>query len=189
MKHIKKTSIWATVILIVGIFITSQAFAGEIKTQEKAASGVKMEPKSGVRPEVHQKAEFEKGYHRAMIKRHQGINALSASELIGKPVISADGQPAGKLKDIIIFQGGRVHYGILSMGTMGAEKLVPVPFESLQIIKGSEQLTLNLDAEMIENAPTLSKEELNTCWNSDKGKEVHSYFGMNDYMTPMKKKE
>ena len=189
MKRMKKISLWAVVLLVSCMFIAIQAIAAEPKDEPGVGKG----PESGIKPGYeHQKTmgekyqngeKYHKGegyYHKGMMKNYHGIRGHRASELIGKDVVSADGQEIGELEDIIIFRGGRVHYGIISTG----DKYVPVPYFSLQRAEDKDQLMVNLDKEKIENAPGLNEEQLGTWWESDIGDEVHTYYGFDRMEEP-----
>jgi sporulation protein YlmC with PRC-barrel domain len=172
----KRVGIWVIGVVIGSIFVTTQAYSADQPGQVKAVPGVGKEPESGLGPEEG---------HLMGVQSQSGMNGYRATEIIGKPVVAGNGEKVGELEDVVIFQNGQVHYGILSLKARGSETYTPVPFEAMEINE-SDQLTVNLEKEKIENAPGLSRQELSTWWNSDVGEKIYSYYGQEPlHMMPM----
>jgi len=66
---------------------------------------------------------------------HQIDGMVRASEFIGENVTNGKGEKVGTVDDLIVSQGDRVFYAVLSVGGfLGVgDKLVAVPFEELRI--------------------------------------------------------
>ena len=66
---------------------------------------------------------------------HQVDGMVRASEFIGETVTNGKGEEVGTVDDLIVSQGDRVFYAVLSVGGfLGVgDKLVAVPFEELKI--------------------------------------------------------
>jgi len=85
---------------------------------------------------------------------------LHASKLIGTEVKSSSGTNCGKLEDIIIDpQSSRAKFAIIARRGQGTgEKRVPVPWQALSI-SSDQDVTLNVDPQKMESAPTVSSED------------------------------
>jgi len=82
---------------------------------------------------------------------------IHASKLIGAEVKSSNGEKYGKVEDIILDpQSGRAKFAIIGKGGVlrVGEKRLPVPWEALSVTS-EKQVTLNMDPQKLESAPTL----------------------------------
>ena len=91
-----------------------------------------------------------------------------ASTLIGKPVVNANNETIGEIKDLVTGEDGAIiaaligHGGFLGLG----EKEVAVRFEDLDIVRDEADditVTANLSNEMLASAPdyeTLTEQEM-----------------------------
>lgn len=82
-----------------------------------------------------EKAGMAKSTSAAIRPTHQVDGMVRASEFIGEDVTNGKGETVGTVDDLIVSQGDRVFYAVLSVGGfLGVgDKLVAVPFEELKI--------------------------------------------------------
>jgi sporulation protein YlmC with PRC-barrel domain len=111
-------------------------------------------------------------------------SVLSATSIINTSVVNAAGEDLGKIEELMIdLNSGRVSYAVLSFGGflgMG-DKLFAIPFEALTVDTVEEQIILNVDKEILKNAPGFDKDNWpNTsehAWLVD----VYEYYGYRPY--------
>jgi len=83
---------------------------------------------------------------------------VSGSTIIGTAVKNAQGEDFGKIKDLMIdAQSGRVTSAVLSVGgTLGiGAKQVEIPWDTLKLGLGKEELVVEMDKEQLQNAMTV----------------------------------
>jgi len=101
-----------------------------------------------------------------------------ANNLMGKSVVSQQGNDLGSIDDLVISENGQVEFIILSRGgTLGiGGDMVPVPWEAANLQMGADdQFTAEITEEQLENAPTF--EDYAQIGSQEYEQEVHSYFG------------
>jgi sporulation protein YlmC with PRC-barrel domain len=106
--------------------------------------------------------------------------ALSASMLIGDPVVNRKGEKLGKIEDLVIHpQGFCIEYAVLSFGGflgMG-DKRFAVPLEAMQLSPEEKKFTLDVDKERLKNAPNFDKDQLPDASDRAFGATVYSFYG------------
>ncbi|MGM0453422.1 MAG: PRC-barrel domain-containing protein [Thermodesulfobacteriota bacterium] len=144
------------IVLMMGIAMPVFAQAGE----KKAASDVKTET-----------MQTESG-------QALGGEALRASEMMGKTVQDQAGNEVGKIGDLIIGDSGRIAYMVLAQGgVLGiGEKMMPVPWGKIES-QTEDALTLAVDEETLQQAPTFSSNEWETFSRQDWEQTVRGYYG------------
>jgi len=88
--------------------------------------------------------------------------ALSASTLIGDDVINLEGESLGTIEELMIdVKNGRIAYAVLSFGGfLGiGDKLFAVPWSAMSLNTEEEAFVLDVDREMLENAPGFDKDD------------------------------
>jgi sporulation protein YlmC with PRC-barrel domain len=109
---------------------------------------------------------------------------VDASKIIGCKVENAKDENLGKIEDLMLdLHDGRIAYGVLSFGGflgMG-DKLFPVPFEALQYRAADGKCVLNVDKEVLKNAPGYSRDQLpdvnDRAWRT----QIFSHYGYEPY--------
>ena len=114
---------------------------------------------------------------------------LSASSIMGHKVINTAGEQLGSMKELMIdLDGGLIAYAVLSFGGilgMG-DKLFAIPWEALTIDTENHTLILDVDKEVLENAPGFDKDH----WPDNAKYEagwllgVYEYYGYSPYWMP-----
>lgn len=109
---------------------------------------------------------------------------LSATTLIGDPVVNAKGENVGKIEDFMLdLPKGRIRYAVLSFGGfLGiGDKLFAVPPEALRIDTENHRLILDVDKKRLENAPGFDKDDWpdtgETAWQL----KVYEFYGATPY--------
>jgi sporulation protein YlmC with PRC-barrel domain len=116
---------------------------------------------------------------------------LSASKLIGNKVINREGEQLGNIKDLMIdLDDAQIAYAVLSFGGfLGlGDKLFAIPLEAL-IFRGKDHtVILDVDKEVLKNAPGFDKDQ----WPDDAQYEagwlldIYEYYGYSPYWIPDK---
>ncbi len=111
----------------------------------------------------------EKGGEAALME-----SGFRANQFLDRTARNSQGERVGKVSDFVFGQNGKIEYLILSYRTDGSEKLIPVPFDIVEVTPGNVALTVDISRDRLTNAPALSewKDFDNPEWTS----EVHSYY-------------
>ena len=109
-----------------------------------------------------------------------GGKSLTATKLIGDPVVSPRGEDLGKIEDLVIDPTtGRVDYAVLSFGGflgMG-DKLFAVPLEALKLSPEEKRFILDVDKERLKQAPGFDKKNWPDASDRAFGTKVYNYYG------------
>lgn len=110
--------------------------------------------------------------------------ALSASTITGDKVRNHEGDKLGSLEEIVIDIGtGRVAYAVLaSGGFLGlGDKYFAVPWELLSIDTDNHEVVIDVDKEVLKDAPGFDKDDWpdvdDRTWMGD----VYRYYGSEPY--------
>jgi sporulation protein YlmC with PRC-barrel domain len=85
------------------------------------------------------------------------LSGIHLNKLIGADVKSNAGENYGKVEDVIMDpQTGKATFAVIGKGGILklGEKRLPVPWQALTI-NSEKQVTLNMDAQKLESAPTV----------------------------------
>ena len=114
---------------------------------------------------------------------------LSATTMIGEKVVNTAGEHLGNIKELMIdLDDGLIAYAVLSFGGflgMG-DKLFAIPWEALTVDSESHTLILEVDKEVLKNAPGFDKDN----WPDNAKYEagwllgVYEYYGYQPYWIP-----
>lgn len=111
-------------------------------------------------------------------------STLSASTLIGDPVVNRKGEDLGKIEDLMIDpEQGRVNYAVLSFGGflgMG-DKLFAVPMQALKLSREDKKFILDVDKERLKNAPGFDKNHWPDITDRSFGSKVYAYYETRPY--------
>jgi sporulation protein YlmC with PRC-barrel domain len=106
--------------------------------------------------------------------------ALSATRLIGDPVVNRKGEKLGKIEDLVIHpQGFCIEYAVLSFGGflgMG-DKRFAVPLEAMQLSPEERKFILDVDKERLKNAPGFEKDKWPDTSDRAFGTAVYGFYG------------
>ena len=100
-------------------------------------------------------------------------------DIIGKEVISYQGQSLGEIKELMIdAAAGRVTYAVLSFGGfLGlGDKLFAVPWVSLSYDRDRDAFMIKADKELLENAPGFDKDKWPNMSDATWKWTVHKYY-------------
>ncbi len=109
---------------------------------------------------------------------------LSATTVIGDTVRNAEGEKLGTLKELMIdTEFGQVAYAVLSFGGfLGlGDKLFAIPWEALQLLPDEHAFMLDVDRELLEEAPGFDKDNWPQFTDRTWGTEIHAYYGYEPY--------
>ena len=114
---------------------------------------------------------------------------LSATSIIGDKVINSAGEQLGTMKELMIdLDAGLIAYAVLSFGGfLGlGDKLFAIPWEALTLNDEDHTFILDVDKEVLKDAPGFDKEH----WPDNAKYEagwllgVYEYYGYSPYWMP-----
>lgn len=109
---------------------------------------------------------------------------LSASTLKGDKVVNNQGEDLGNIDDLMLdLEGGRIAYAVLSFGGflgMG-DKLFAIPWDAMTVDQENKQLVLNVDKNLLKQAPGFDKDNWPDMTDPAWGAELYSYYGYRPY--------
>lgn len=108
------------------------------------------------------------------------VNLLSAGSLKGTDVVNKAGENLGELEELMVdLSNGRVAYAVLSFGGfMGlGDKLFAIPWKAFTVDQNREEIVLNVDKEVLEDAPGFDKNNWPQVATSAWLNNVYSHYG------------
>jgi sporulation protein YlmC with PRC-barrel domain len=119
---------------------------------------------------------------------------LSASAILGNKVINTAGEQLGNLKELMIdIDDGYIAYAVLSFGGfLGlGDKLFAIPWEALTWGLEDHAFILDIDKDVLKNAPGFDKDHWPTDDQSGAGwlLDIYEYYGYSPYWRPDKQEE
>jgi sporulation protein YlmC with PRC-barrel domain len=114
---------------------------------------------------------------------------LAATTIIGDKVVNPAGEQLGSLKELMIdLDEGRVAYAVLSFGGflgMG-DKLFAIPWEALILDPAEHAFILDVDKEVLKNAPGFDKDHWpdNAQYEAGWLLDIYEYYGYLPYWMP-----
>jgi len=114
---------------------------------------------------------------------------LSATTIVGDKVLNTAGEQLGTIKELMIdLNDGLIAYAVLSFGGflgMG-DKLFAIPWEALTIDTENHAFILDVDKEVLENAPGFDKGHWpdNAKYEANWLLGVYEYYGYSPYWMP-----
>lgn len=109
---------------------------------------------------------------------------MSATTMIGDGVVNPDGKDLGEMVEIMIdLDRGRVAYAVLSFGGfLGlGDKLFAIPWPALELDTEDKVFVLDVDQEMLENAPGFDKDDWPETIEQEFLAEIHAFYGYEPY--------
>ena len=107
-------------------------------------------------------------------------STLSATTLIGDPVVNRAGENLGKIEDLMIEpELGRVSYAVLSFGGfLGVgNKLFAVPMQAMRLSRENKKFVLDVDKDRLKNAPGFDKDHWPDFADPAYGNKLYAYYG------------
>ncbi len=123
------------------------------------------------------------------MKEHPRI--LSAATIIGDKVVNAEGEQLGNIRDLVIdLDDAQIAYAVLSFGGfLGlGDKLFAIPLEALTFNKEAHTVILDVDKEVLKNAPGFDKDRWPDSAQYEAGwlLDIYEYYGYSPYWMPDK---
>jgi sporulation protein YlmC with PRC-barrel domain len=109
---------------------------------------------------------------------------LSASTLTGDRVRNRDGEDLGKIEELMIdVINGRIAYAVLSFGGfLGlGDKLFAIPWDAMELRGDEHKFVLNVDKEVLRNAPGFDKDNWPDMADPDWGLNIYRHYGVRPY--------
>jgi sporulation protein YlmC with PRC-barrel domain len=116
---------------------------------------------------------------------------LSATRLIGNKVVNTEGQQLGNIKELMVdLDDGQIAYAVLSFGGfLGVgDKLFAIPLEALTINPQDHTVILDVDKEVLKDAPGFDKDHWpdNAQYEAGWLLDIYEYYGYSPYWMPDK---
>lgn len=109
---------------------------------------------------------------------------VDANKLVGCKVENSKGENLGKIESLMLdLHEARIAYAVLSFGGflgMG-DKLFPVPMEAIQFRAEDERCILDVDKEVLKNAPGYDRDTLPDVTDRSWRREIFSHYGYVPY--------
>lgn len=132
-----------------------QARASEQPTWEREAAAGKERMKEGMKAPAAESAD------------------MAVFALKGKDAVDRDGKALGRFDHIVISRDGRVDYVVLSH----ERKLIPIPWNALDVSSQKDALVLDMDKNKLANAPSIDKKDfLHALTTPDFKDKIHSFY-------------
>lgn len=109
---------------------------------------------------------------------------LEADKIIGCKVENSKGESLGRIENLEIdLQANRVAYAVLSFGGfLGiGDKLFPVPLEALTYSGAGERFIVDLDKDLLRNAPGYDKHTLPNVNDRSWRTRIFTHYGYEPY--------
>jgi sporulation protein YlmC with PRC-barrel domain len=116
---------------------------------------------------------------------------LSATTIIGNKVVNPEGEQLGSIKELMIdLDDGQIAYVVLSFGGFlgRGDKLFAIPLEALMFDNENHTVILDLDKEVLKNAPGFDKDHWpdNAQYEAGWLLDIYEYYGYSPYWMPGK---
>jgi sporulation protein YlmC with PRC-barrel domain len=109
---------------------------------------------------------------------------LSAGTLTGDRIRNMQDEDLGKVEEIMLdLHSGRVAYVVVSFGGfLGiGDKLFAVPWDAFRLDTDRKIFILDIDRQVLENAPGFDKDNWPDFANQEWGSRIYSYYGYEPY--------
>jgi sporulation protein YlmC with PRC-barrel domain len=116
---------------------------------------------------------------------------LSASSIVGNKVVNSEGEPLGTIKDLVVdLDDAQIAYAVLSFGGLLGlgDKLFAIPLEALTFDTRNKSVILDVDKDVLKNAPGFDKDHWPTNAQYEAGwlLDIYEYYGYSPYWMPDK---
>ena len=116
---------------------------------------------------------------------------LSANSMIGNKVANSEGELLGTIKDLVVdLDDAQIAYAVLSFGGLLGlgDKLFAIPLEALTFDTRNKSVILDVDKDVLKNAPGFDKDHWPTNAQYEAGwlLDIYEYYGYSPYWMPDK---
>jgi sporulation protein YlmC with PRC-barrel domain len=105
----------------------------------------------------------------------------AASSLENATVVDRDGEDVGQIEDVLVLaRGGGVAYAVVAYGNLFDQgfRHVAVPWTALAVAANGDRIVLDVDPEVLEDAPSFVKDgwptDVDDAWMAD----LHRHYGL-----------
>src|SRR5262245_56237139 len=112
--------------------------------------------------------------------REVGPIIRATKDVVGKRIANLEGEEIGEIQEIMVdVPAGQVTYAILSFGgVLGiGDKLFAVPWVSLTYDSGNDRFLMEVDKDLLKNAPGFDKNHWPDMSDPTRLSEIHTYYG------------
>lgn len=172
-NNMRKYLILIAAVVLIAVLTGSPVFAA-------AQAGQSSKPGQITQPLGQKPTEAQAGQQGPL------TNAFLANELMDKKVISMrQNEPLGTVQNMVIDPNGFVAYILLepAPGMKETGQLIAIPWDVAHPTIHNNQVELFLSKQQVQNAPTISKNNLAQLQNPEWQQKNFAYFGMG-YMPP-----
>ena len=117
---------------------------------------------------------------------HVHPRVLSAGSIIGTRVFNTEGEALGHIKDLVVdLDDAQIAYAVLSFGGFVGlgDKLFAIPLEALSFDTQGHRVVLDVDQEVLKNAPGFDKDKWPDAAQYEAGwlLDIYEYYGYSPY--------
>ena len=113
-----------------------------------------------------------------------GPALMGADTLLGNDVYNLGAEKLGTIKEFMIeMSTGSITYAVLSYGGfLGlGDRLFAVPWQALKLDTVNHRFNLNVDKEVLKDAPGFDKDHWPSMGEARWANEIHGYYGIRPY--------
>lgn len=111
--------------------------------------------------------------------KHQRIQDLRGSQLLGASLKGSDGQDMGEIKDLVIDpRTGRVNFAIIGVDAgNGTEALAPIPWQAVKL-STEKNYVASIDKSKLQQGPRLTEQQWDKLLQPDYVIQIYRFYGM-----------
>ena len=165
----KKSRNFITLLLTVCTFFLTQAVAAEqgvgktpgVQTQKGEKSGTATTGQSQTSEEPSMK------------------QADRVSKILGKAVVSKEGEDLGKIEDLVLSKDGCLDFMILAPGGLlqTGDRLIPIPWKAVTTGAQADTIIIDMEKSQLEKAPNFESKKWPSLTDSEWYGKIREFFG------------
>lgn len=152
----------------------------EVYVEEQQQAQVQIqqqgEPQVDVVTQQPQEDQQAAGQQQREQPRTAGMDAAEAEQLVGRDLVSSDGERLGSIEDAKLSQDGNTVEFLIVQGDQN--KMHPVPAELVQAEEGQQELTASIDKQTFDSSPSFGPDEGQRLAEQQFSQEIESHYGI-----------
>jgi len=149
-----------------------------VEEQQQAQVQVQQqgEPQVDVAVQQPQEDQQAAGQQQREQPRAAGMDAAGAEQLVGRDLVSSDGERLGSIEDTKLSQDGNTVEFLIVQGDQN--EMHPVPAELVQAEEGQQELTVKIDKQTFDSSPSFGPDEEQRLAEQQFSQEIESHYGI-----------
>ncbi len=157
-----------------------QSGSPEVYVEEQQQAQVQVqqqgEPQVDVAVQQPQEDQQAAGQQQREQPRTAGMDAAGAEQLVGRDLVSSDGERLGSIEDTKLSQDGNTVEFLIVQGDQN--EMHPVPAELVQAEEGQQELTAKIDKQTFDSSPSFGPDEEQRLAEQQFSQEIESHYGI-----------